>query len=212
MFLGLRRRSPPLFANVSRQALRDARRHSLYEMQGDFQHGYVEDQRLVLVDEKYHIVTFNENNMHKEINHSEIFKHENASKIKSIVKCVGGYIFTVTLDNPNTIFLHRSRNSIVEPNPDPRCGHSSISGGKPVIMAGELVFGGYSEDAQAKAGELEFWNDQSGHYKVGSHRHNREMLKDHGLREAYFMKRIPIGPNGEKMLPGDKYVEWDGET
>ncbi|MFD2179226.1 hypothetical protein [Veronia pacifica] len=163
-------------------------RHSIYKMQGNLQPALIPEQRLEIIGGVYHKIVM------KEHHWTEAFKYQkkrglnNASSIKV---CRGWHDFCVLSINPNTIF--------VDIPVDSSHGHSSIAGGRDVIMAGEIRF----DDL----GQIIEWNNKSGHYAVGSHHRFRT---DTDLLNHIHM-RIPRTSQGMSYLPRDKFRAWDGE-
>lgn len=124
------------------------------------------------------------------------------SHILSIRLCSGLYDFVVLESSPQAIFIHKKENS--------EYGHTSISNGTPVLLAGELLF------TEMMQGILVSWTNKSGHYQVGSHltemalKYRRMSLRSPENLAFHIRSRVPI-VDGKLFLPMDKFISWDGE-
>ncbi|MEK1939391.1 MAG: hypothetical protein AAAB16_03355 [Pseudomonas sp.] len=123
-----------------------------------------------------------------------------ASVIKGVNKLTGWYDFAVLASDPRTVFINK--------NEDPRYGHTSITRGKPVLLAGEIMFDDSSNIA--------VWTNKSGHYEVGSHlpskarSENKPELNSPESHRAYINSRVPV-IDGLPLLPPHLLELWDGE-
>jgi hypothetical protein len=94
-------------------------------------------------------------------------------------------------------------------------GHSSIAQCKPVLMAGTMAFGGGPTTKKTEKGELLWWENKSGHYFIRGMRSSPEMkfplsgqaLKSHVEFQTQHLKCS----DGGRLLPMEKFREWDGD-
>ena len=163
-------------------------RHSIYKNEGILQPAIIPEQRLEIIAGVYHAIVMKDHHWAEAF---QYVKKRGLDNVSLIRVCKGLYDFCVLSINPNTIFLDIPINSLH--------GHSSIAGGRDVIMAGEILF----DDL----GNIIDWNNKSGHYAVGSHHrfsNNTDLLN-------YIHMRIPKNSEGQPYLPRDKFLPWDGE-
>ncbi|BBM81158.1 TPA: hypothetical protein N6791_004803 [Escherichia coli] len=201
------------------------RRPSVYENKGILQSPLKNAKQLLLINGKYHEATLKEGYYRKAILDSEgITRNKTNNDLRKIMSlasnffnvnqtpasqhilsirlCYDFYDFVVLASDPSVIFINKTENA--------EFGHTSISHGEPVLLAGELFFD------KKNTGKLLFWTNKSGHYQVGSHLTERALkYKDMSLRSpqnmiSHIQSRIPL-INGEQLLPMKKFRVWSGE-
>lgn len=124
--------------------------------------------------------------------------------ILSIEKLSGWYDFVVLPSDPMSLFLNQNKDSTF--------GHTSLTQGKSVILAGEIFFGKTSDGTP----KIEQWTNKSGHYMVGSHLEKRAilernpLLKSQDAQREYILSRVPTN-EGLPLLPPELLDLWNGE-
>lgn len=200
---------------------------SIYKNKGILQAPLKNTKQLLLINDKYHEATLKDGYYEKGILDSEgvsRYKERGGLKTLSFLKskifgsnhikdpahhhilsirlCSGFYDFVVLASDPSVLFINKTEN--------PEFGHTSISTGTPVLLAGELFFD------DSNKGKLLFWTNKSGHYRVGEHltekalKYKRMSLRSPENMKLHIQSRIPL-IDGKPLLPMKKFKEWSGE-
>ncbi|MES9856153.1 MAG: hypothetical protein ABW166_06075 [Sedimenticola sp.] len=175
----------------------NARRNSIYKMQGILQDARVEERRLIMLESRYHIAITHEHkkNLKKVLylNDPKFITHIRETYIP---ESGSWYDFVVLAKNTATVFVDNISTDALH-------GHSAIASGGSVILAGEIRFG--------DNGSIIAWTNKSGHYMVGSHHTEFSALSRFNSNKEfchnYLGMRIPCVSNIDRspILPISKF-------
>jgi hypothetical protein len=124
----------------------------------------------------------------------------------------GLYDFAVVVGQPGICWVRREYSDRYEKygdrksKPGAERGHTSISRGQRVYLAGTLLFGGGPHTKPSLRGKLITWENRSGHYRCGNGLLGAPLLKIMEEQTRYLRAF-----DGTLLLPMDKFQEWDGD-